>query len=276
MSAIRIAVFLSAMSQALMAQWLNYPNSRTPRTKDGKPNLSAPAPHVNGKPDLSGVWAATPPATAEQKQLLGEVADSPLQADLQFVSKYALNLFTDVKPEDQPVRPETAELVKQRAQNFGADSQTSHCLPGGVPFSTLIAPWKMIQTPSEIVMLMEDNNPSRQIHLDGRGLPKDPWPSWMGYSTGKWQSDTLVVDTIGFNDRAWLDAAGHPRSESMHITERFHRRDFGHMDLEMTFDDPKFYTRPFTIKTQVRLLPDTDVLESVCAENEKDRVHFTK
>src|SRR5262249_46924218 len=124
------------------------------------------------------------------------------------------------------------------------------------------------------VMLLEDNNPPRQLHTDGRKHPADLWPSWMGYSTGNWQGDTLVVETIGFNDRSWLDALGHPRSESMRITERFRRRDFGHMDVEITIDDPKMYSMAFSVRVPYRLLPDTDVLESVCAENEKDRLHL--
>jgi hypothetical protein len=143
-----------------------------------------------------------------------------------------------------------------------------------VPFSTLIAPFKIVQTPELIVMLLEDNNPPRQIHTDGRTRPADPWPSWMGYSTGTWQGDTLVAETTGFNERSWLDAFGHPRSESMRIVERFRRRDVGHLDVEITIDDPKMYTRAFSVKVPYRLLPDTDVLESVCAENEKDRAHL--
>jgi hypothetical protein len=167
-------------------------------------------------------------------------------------------------------------LVREHARTQGKDSPTSHCLPGGVPFSSLIAPFKMIQTPFEIVMLLEDNNPPRQIYVDGRLLPKDPEPSWMGYWSGNWDGETLVVDTIGFQERSWIDSVGHPRSESIHIIERFHRRDFGHMDLEVTFNDPVYYTRAFTVKAGLRLLPDMDVLESICAEGEKDRVHLDK
>ena len=125
-------------------------------------------------------------------------------------------------------------------------------------------------------MLSESADPPRQIHTDGRPLPTDPDPTWMGYSVGHWEGDTLVVETNGLNDRAWLDAFGHPRSESMRITERYRRRDFGHMDLEITFNDPKYYTRPFTMKTGLRFMPDSDLLEYVCAENEKDRIHLGK
>jgi hypothetical protein len=253
-------------------QWLNYPDSRIPRTLDGKPNLTAPAPRAaGGKPDLSGVWAAEGASSSVNSSFGGETF-----ADLLFISKYALNIFADFKPAEVPMKPAAAAQVRERTQRQQRDSPTSHCLPGGVPFSSFIAPFKVIQTPIEIVMLLEDNNPPRQIYLDGRPLPKDPEPSWMGYSSGKWDGDTLVVDTIGFQERSWIDSVGHPRSESMHITERFHRRDFGHMDVEVTFEDPVYYTRVFTVKAGLRLLPDTDVLESICAEGEKDRVHLDK
>jgi hypothetical protein len=268
------AIVLAAMSTPVAAQWLQHRETATPRTKDGRPNLSAPAPRApDGKPDLSGVWAAEPSDELRRSR----APDDPLGAELQFISKYALNILADFKPEEEPIRPEAAALLRQRMETSGKDIPTSHCLPGSVPFSSLIAPFKIIQTPTLIAMLLEDNNPARQIHTDGRKHPAEhPWPSWMGYSVGKWDNDTLAVDTMGFNDRSWLDANGHPRSEAMHIVERFRRRDFGHMDLALTVDDPKMYTRPFTVKVGYRLLPDTDILESVCAENEKDRIHLDR
>jgi hypothetical protein len=270
---IAFAIVLTGLILSANGQWLNYPDPRTPRTPGGKPNLTAPAPRAaDGKLDLSGVWAAEGAPASVNSSFGGET----FNADLQFISKYALNVFADLKPEEVPMRPAAAALVREHARTQGKDSPTSHCLPGGVPFSSLIAPFKAIQTQVEIVMLLEDNNPPRQIYIDGRPLPKDPEPSWMGYSSGKWDGETLVVETIGFQERSWIDAAGHPRSESMHIIERFHRRDFGHMDLEVTFDDPIYYTRAFTVKAGLRLLPDTDTLESVCAEGEKDRVHLDK
>jgi hypothetical protein len=270
-----MAILLAAFSPSLAAQWLHHRDPKIPRTKDGQPNLSAPAPRASdGKPDLSGVWAAEP--SDDLKSLLGpNPSANPLGADLQFVSKYALNLFSDVKPEEVPMRPEAAALFRQRMESDGRDIPTSHCLPGGIPFSSLIAPFKVIQTPDLTVILFEDNNPPRQIYTDGRKHPVDPEPTWVGYSVGRWEADVLVVDTIGFNDRTWLDGFGHPHSEAMHVVERFGRRDFGHMELQITIDDPKMYTRPFTVKATHRLLPDTDVLEAICAENEKDRVHIT-
>ena len=136
------------------------------------------------------------------------------------------------------------------------------------------APYKILQTPRMIAMLYERDTTFRQVYTDGRKLPEDPQPTWLGYSVGKWDGDSLVVDTTGFNDRGWLDARGHTHSEALHITERFHRLDFGHMEVQMTIDDPQTYHRPFTIKLKQHLLPDTDVLEAFCAENERDLPHI--
>jgi hypothetical protein len=268
----RMLVLFVSLSTSAYAQWLSFPTTGTPRTRDGKPNLAAPAPRApDGKPDLSGVWEPEPTPLNELTRVLGEhFAD--LQLDQRETTKYTVNLFWSLKPEEYPLRPEAAAIVKQRARMLGP---TEYCLPGGIPFTMLITPFKMVQAPREIVMLFEHPDPPRQIHTDGRPLPKDPDPSWLGSSTGTWQGKTLVVETIGFNGKSWLDEFGHPASESMHLTERFLRRDFGHMDVEMTFDDPKFYTRPFKVNLPMRLIPDSsDILEDVCAENEKDRAHL--
>ncbi len=269
-------ILVVALAAPLAAQWLNQRDPTIPRTKDGKPNLSAPPPRAaNGRPDLSGVWAVE--ASDQLGRQLGvDAAVNPLGADLQFISRYAINVLSDFKPAEEPLRPEAAAMLRARQQTFGKDIPTSHCLPGGVPFSTLIAPFKIVQTPRVVVMILEDNNPARQIFTDGRKPPVDPAPAWMGYSVGRWQGDTLIVETTGFNDRSWLDATGHPRSESMRIEERFRRRDFGHIDVEITIDDARMYTTPFRVKVIDRLLPDTDVIESICAENEKDRLHLDR
>ena len=270
----RIVVLLAAGGLPLAAQWLNYTDPRTPRTKDGKPNLTAPAPRLNGKPDLSGLWQADRTAESEYTGVLGKDF-STLQVDTYDVTKNVLNVFWGAKPEEVPMRPEAASIFKHRLES-PREYTHAQCLPGSIPLAMLTFTFKMIQAPQEIVMLPETADPPRQIYTDGRSLPKDPDPSWMGYSVGKWEGDWLVVDTNGLNDRAWLDAMGHPRSEAMHITERYRRRDFGHMDLEINFDDPKYYLRPFTLKAGLRLIPDSDILEYVCAENEKDRSHMTK
>jgi hypothetical protein len=199
--------------------------------------------------------------------------------EIDTISKYAFNIFIDYKPEDVPMRPEAAEIfgprLRAREGGNGFAMPGTNCLPVGIPLVTNFSEFsKIVQTPGLIIMLLELNNSYRQIYTDGRKLPADPSPSWLGYSTGRWEGDTLVVETNGLNDKGWLDAQGHPQSEAMQITERYHRRDFGHMDVETTFDDPKMYTRPFTIKVNQLLQPDTDVLEYVCAENEKDKVHM--
>jgi len=256
------------------AQWLKYPDARTPRTKDGKPNLTAPAPRLNGKPDLSGLWQAEKTPEHEYERVLGK-GFTALQVDTHDITKHVLNVFWGMKPEEEPLRPEAALILKRRQEN-PLEYPHTQCLPGSIPLALLVFTFKMIHTPLEIVMLSETADPPRQIHTDGRPLPKDPDPTWMGYSVGRWEGNTLVVDTVGFNDRGWLDGFGHPRSESMHITERYRRRDFGHMDLEIAFNDPKYYTRPFTISTELKLIPDSDLLEYVCNENEKDRPHLGK
>jgi hypothetical protein len=148
-------------------------------------------------------------------------------------------------------------------------------LPLGVPAVDLIGfPFKVFQTPEAIAIFYEANGVFRQIHTDGRKLPVDPFPAWMGYSTGKWEGDTLVVDTAGFNDTGWLDTSGHPRSEALRVQERFHRRDFGHLDMQATVEDPNVLTKPVTIKFTELLIPNSDVLESFCAEGERDRAHM--
>jgi hypothetical protein len=268
------------MTGSAYAQWVNYPAPGTPRTRDGKPNLTAPAPRAsNGKPDLSGLWHVQPTSVEEMKRLFGDDlikasdATSVPGMELDTISKYAINIFADLKPGEEPMRPEAAALFGKRAQG-GVRDPGVDCLPLGIPISSLVSEvHKIVQTPGLIVILLEVDNAHRQIYTDGRKLPVDPQPSWLGYSVGKWVGDTLVVDTVGFNDKAWLDVLGHPRSESMHLTERYHRRDFGHMDVEMTFDDPKMYTKPFAIKVTHQLIPDSDILEYFCAENEKDRAH---
>jgi hypothetical protein len=266
-----IATLLAMAALPLAAQWLTYPDAVTPRTKDGKPNLTAPAPRINGKPDLSGVWEAERTPISEFTRVLGGNLEK-VQVDLNDVTKHVMNVFWGLKPTEEPVLPEAVAIMKQRGSQ---DFVTSRCLPAGIPAGMFIYSFKIVQAPRELVLLL-GADPPRQIYLDGRPLPKDAQPSWMGYSAGNWQGDTLVVDTIGFTEASWLDAFGHPRSESMRIREQYRRRDFGHIDLEVTFEDPKYYTRPFGFKTVLNLIPDTDVLEFVCDENEKDQAHLPR
>jgi hypothetical protein len=269
----RLACLMVLLGAGAHAQWINYPTPGTPRTRDGKPNLAAPAPRAaNGKPDLSGVWQVEPTPIEELTRLFGNVRALDVPGDDALaVNKYIINMLADFKPEEAPLRPESADLLRERR---GKNTPLARCLPIGVPADDLlVGPFKVIQTPALTLMLNEYENTIRQIYTDGRKPPADPEPLWLGYSVGKWEGSTLVVDTVGFNDKGWLDASGHPHSEALRVVERFRRRDFGHLDVQVTIDDPKMYTKPFSIKFTERLLPDSDILEDFCAENEKDRPH---
>jgi hypothetical protein len=248
-----LAAILIVTSMPAAAQWLNVPAKGIPRTKDGKPDLSAPAPRKpDGKPDLAGIWGPDP-----QNRILGDVS-------------------VDFKPGEFPIQPWAEALTKERTTgSHASESPPAHCLPLGISIADhTFSPLKIIQEPDLVVILNEAQGGFRQIFLDGRALPKDPNPTWMGYSIGRWDEDTLVVESAGFNGKAWLDVAGHPTTDALHVTERFRRRDFGHLDLQLTIDDPKAYTKPWTMVSTKQLLTDTELLEYVCNENEKDAKHM--
>jgi len=266
-------VALAAAPALANAQWLNYPTPGIPRTSDRKPNLSAKTPRAaDGRPNLSGLWQtdSAPPATLERL-----IPGATNGAGEEPLSQYFINILSDFKPEEAPLRTAAAARFLERAKAFSNESPLSHCLPEGMPLVEMApAPYKIVQTPGLTVMLYERDTTFRQVYMDGRKLPDDPQPSWLGYSVGRWDGDSLVVDSAGFNDRGWLDARGHTHSEALHLTERFHRVDFGHMEVQLTIDDPKTYTRPFTIQLKQRLQADSDLLESFCTENEKDLHHI--
>jgi hypothetical protein len=266
-----------AVPAALLAQWPSYPTQGVPRTPDGKPNLSAPAPKAaDGKPDLTGIWqndrtvggtvaarsSANPPTSNED--LIAIARRSPFW--------YLGSQFKD----GLPFTPWGAEVHRQRVAENSKDNPDAHCLPMGLlQFHYHGEPRKMIQTPQVIVILYEANAGMRQIFTDGRPLPKDPDPWWYGYSTGHWEGDTLVVQTAGFRDLGWLDVEGSPLTESGKIIERFRRPDFGHLEIEVTIDDPKAYTKPWTVSVHQHILVDTDIIEFVCQENEQDAPHLS-
>ncbi len=260
----RIAVALLGACLCAQAQWLNEPTPGAPRTPDGKVNMTGPAPRVNGKPDLSGIWQAE--AEPRGPGLFG-LGESPN-------SKYFRDILADFKPGEEPLQPAGAEILRRHGQAGANGIPGLNCLPDGVPHADLLPePFKIIQTPREVLILYEVETTFRQIYMDGRKQLVDPQPSWMGYSVGKWDGDTLVIDTLGFNDLSWLDARGHGHSEEMRVEERFHRRDFGHLDVTVTITDAKVFTRPVTIQFVEGLLPDTDLLEHYCLEAEKDAAH---
>jgi len=266
---------------AVYGQWIKYIEPGTPRTPDGKPNLTAPAPRAaDGRPDLSGVWFHEKTSVAEMKRLYGAIIDEAIKVDVPGMEigtqhKYAFNILVDYKPQEVPMRPKAVELLRRAAQQD--PSNVCMRVPGFPLAGLLSEPIKIIQSPRLTMVLYEVENLHRQIYTDGRRFPQEfVLPAYMGYSVGHWEGDTLVVETAGFNDKTPLDAIGHPHSESLRILERFHRRDFGHLDVEMTFDDPEMYTKPFTIKVPHDLLPDSDIFEMFCNENEKDRDHLKK
>src|SRR5579863_2224577 len=267
---------------AAHAQWLNYTPAGTPRLSDGKPNLAAPAPRgADGKPDLTGVWTHEKTSAAEWKRLLGpayerESRSALLGMELEVVNKYGLNMFWDMKPGDSILTPAGEAAMKRRT----AEQRVDNVCHGeyGWPVAGLLAePFKMVQAPKETMILYEVDGLHRQIFADGREFPAEwEFPAYLGYSIGRWDGDTFVVETRGFNNRTPVDGMGHPRGESMHVTERYHRRDFGHLDTELTFDDPEMYTRPFTVKIEYDLIPNNDIFEMFCTQNEKDRAHMVK
>jgi hypothetical protein len=277
----RLVVLIALLSMGAHAQWLNFPTPGTPRTADGKPNLNARAPRaLDGKPDLSGVWMHETTTVAEVRRLFGnhfesEISLAPPGMEIGTQHKYAFDILLDYKPEEAMLRPAAVEILRRSA----AERKPSAVCTGvfGFPLAGLLSePIKIVQAPRLTMILYEVQNLRRQIYTDGRSLPKEfNLLAFMGYSAGHWEHDTLVVETAGFNDKTALDAVGHPHGEALHITERFHRRDFGHLDVEMTFDDPEMYVKPFTVKIPHTLMADADIFEDFC-ENEKDRAHLGK
>jgi hypothetical protein len=220
-------------------------------------------------------------SVAEMKRFYGAVIDEAVAVQVPGMEigtqhKYFMNILLDFKPEESPLRPEAAEAMRQNAERRESGNPCSRVF--GFPLAGLLSePIKIVQSPRVTVVLYEVDNLHRQIFTDGRVLPKEfELPAYLGYSAGHWERDVLVVETAGFNDKTAFDTMGHPHSEALRVTERFHRRDFGHMDVEMTFDDPKMYTKPFTIKVPHDLVADADILEMFCSENEKDAAHMQK
>ena len=234
----------------VQAQWI-YRNPSAPRTSDGMVDLRAPAPRTTaGMVDLSGVW----------------------QTDI----KFNANLAADLRPEDVPMLPGARVSYDERRRNLGKDDPEGFCLPPGVPRVNAVPfPIKIVQTPSVVVFLYETRTTFRQVFLDSNHtLAEDPQPTWMGYSKGRWEGDTLIVETTGFNDKTWLDDDGHPHSDAMKLIERYRRPDFGHLFVDITIDDPKSYAHPWSVTQEFRLHADDELIEYVCNENNRDLEHL--
>ena len=245
-----ILVCCGLLAAPAFAQWFDYPHKGVPRTPDGKPNLSAPVPHTaDGKPDLAGVWLG------DQWNPPGRLPNPPGAARV-------------APPE---MLPAAQKLFEERRATMGKDDPESHCMPQGIPKAgTLPYPFEILNAPGKMVINYEMYSLRRQIFTDGRELPKDfANPSWMGYSVGKWDGDEFVVDSAGFNDKVWnIDTAGHPHSGEMHVIERFRRVSYGHMEVNVTINDPQTYVKPWVFATmRYTLLPDADLLEFICEKN---------
>lgn len=260
---VRAVFLLIALSGLCPAQWLHYKTPGIPRLPDGKPNLAAPAPHLpDGTPDLSGVWAAE----------CAIYDGNPC-----FVRSLYFDLAKDLKPADVQMTPWAAAVSAQRSSRQHVDDPYGFCMPPGVPridFSG--GPFKILQTPQVTALLYETlvGMIFRQVFTDGRPAPPVDSPTWLGYSVGRWDNDTFVVDSTGFRDGGWIDTAkAHPNSDALHVTERFRRTDFGHMDLTITIDDPKAYLKPWTVRTQLLLHPDTELLEAFCDDHDETLQH---
>jgi hypothetical protein len=262
-AALVVAATLS-LSATSSAQWLNYPTPGIPRLPDGKPNLSAPAPRASdGKPDLSGIWAA-------ECGLYGR--------DGCFAPRsYFFDLAKDLKSGEVEMTPWAAAIAKQRESRNHVDDPYGYCLPPGVPRIDFAGgPFKILQTPQVTALLHETlvGMIFRQVFTDGRPLPVASEPTWLGNSVGRWDGDAFVVETTGFKDGGWLDTfKGRPNSDALHVTERFLRKDVGHLELTITINDPKAYLKPWSVKTILNLLPDTELLEAFCDSHDKTVGH---
>lgn len=264
---------LLAFAPALIAQWPKYPTPGVPKSADGKPDLNGPTPRAaNGKPDLSGIWQymrppnepPPPPPDPQSRDII------PLAVR----RSQFWNLGASFK-DGLPFTPWAAELHRRRVEENSKENPDAHCLPLGVmQLHTHGQPRKVVQTPNLVLIMYEANSGLRQIFLDGRSIPKDPDPWWYGYSVGHWDGDTLVVESAHFRDLGWLDVEGSPLTESGKIIERFRRPDYGHLEIEVTIDDPKAYTKPWTVTVHQRVLLDTDLIEFVCLENDKAGPHL--
>jgi hypothetical protein len=287
---------LAMLATEASAQWPDYPTPNVPKNADGTPNLKGPTPRTaDGHPDLTGIWeiyvnsiaAAPPPGQASPSR---SQQDGGSGADQLGLSEGKAPTdpnappratFFDIGaniPGGLPFQPWAKELRGKRMANNQKDNPDAHCLPMG--FMQLHGhpqPRKIVQTPNLIVIMYEGNQGLRQIFLDGRPLPKvdeDLQPWWYGYSVGHWEGDTLVVESVGFRDDGWLDVFGSPLSDKGKLIERWRRPDFGHMEIDITVDDPKAYTKPFTVRVSHQIMLDQELIEFICNENEKSSQHY--
>ncbi len=268
---------LTTLSGPISAQWLKYPTAGVPRKPDGNADMSAPAPRLaDGKPDFSGIWVtgdpggrrAQNPALLNDARSLGDSLELP-------PSRQMANIGVDLPGGTLPYQPWQLPIVKERTANMAVDDPHIKCLP-----DTFLRAYgmqhllKFVHTPNLLIMLNELNAGYRQVFTDGRPLPIDPQPSWQGYSSAKWDGDTLVIDSNGFRNDTWIDWHGSVITEAAKVRERIRRPDFGHLEIQVTVDDPKAYTKPWTVTLKERIVVDTELVDEICLENEQSFKHL--
>jgi len=280
-----LLIVSSLLSTPLAAQWFKYPTPGVPRKADGSVNMSAQPPRLaNGKPDLSGVWTTAEPnvrteGLSSPKQVASPknppaATDRPGDPGAIGGSRQMANIGVDL-PGGLPYQPWLAPIVKERTDNLAIDDPHIKCLPDnflrayGLPHML-----KFVHKPGLLVVLNEMNAGYRQVFTDARPLPEDPTPSWQGYSSGKWSGDTLVIDTIGLRDDTWIDWNGSVVTQAAKVREQIRRPDFGHLEIQVTVDDPKAYTKPWTVTLKQRIVVDADLIDEVCLENEQSLKHL--
>jgi hypothetical protein len=265
---VALAIFGTPLASThLAAQWLKVPNSGVPRKADGNVDTSAPAPRMaDGKPDFSGIWTSD-----EVDPRRPGVPPNPHDAT---TSRRMVNLGVEL-PGGLPYQPWLVPIVKERTGNLAKDDPHIRCLPDnflrayGMPHLL-----KFVHVPNLLLVLNEWNAGYRQVFTDGRPLPPDPTPSWQGYSSGKWSADTLVIDTIGLRDDTWIDWNGSVLTEAAKVREQIRRPDFGHLEIQVTVDDPKAYTKPWTVLIKERLIVEAELIDEICLENEQSLKHM--
>ncbi len=269
-----VVALLLALPPSLAAQWPRYHVPGVPRTADGQVDVNAPTPRApDGKPDLTGIW--------ENFREQGQGVASVNAAFFSDVLPSLIPQFRDIGSDMQgglPLQPWAAALKKQRMDDNSMDNPDAHCLPLGImQLHTHVDPRRIIQTPQLVAMLYEANYGLRYIYLDGRPAPdNDPQPWWYGYSRGWWEGDTLVVETTNFRDGGWLDINGSPLTDAAKVTERFRRPSYGRLQIDVTVDDPKAYTKPWTVNLTQKIMVDTEMMEFICNENEQSSKRYVR
>jgi hypothetical protein len=287
--AVAPAVLVILMASApLAAQWVKYPTPGVPRKADGSVNMSAPTPRMaDGKPDFSGIWTTAEPNIRTGAELSSPQqefsprdpqqrteAQGPGEASSVTGSRQMADIGVDL-PGGLPYQPWLVPIVKERTANLAKDDPHIQCLPDnfirayGLPHLL-----KFVHTPNLLVVLNEMNAGYRQVFTDGRPLPKDPTPTWQGYSSAKWSGDTLVIDTVGLRDDTWIDWHGSVVTEAAKVREEIRRPDFGHLEVRISVDDPKAYTKPWTVLLKQRIVVDAELIDEICLENERSLTHM--